>query len=169
MEGPRLTVYATGHYGAALLVYAPVAFLLLQVAPVLALVGGVGVLAISTLPDVDHRLAFVQHRTVTHTVPFLLAVSAALAGVGWWLAGTGTGLPGGRGAAAAFGFGVGLLGVGSHLLVDAITPMGIPLLWPLSGERFTLDVTPSNDRLANGVLLVLGVAAIGAVYALASP
>lgn len=161
-------MYTTGHYGVALLVYAPVAFLLLQVAPVLALVGGIGVIAISTLPDVDHRLPFVRHRSLTHTIPFLLAVSSALAGLGWWLAGTGSGLPGGRVAVAAFGFGVGVLGIGSHLLADAITPMGVPLLWPFSRERFTLDLTNSNDRLANGVLLVLGLAATGAVYALAS-
>ena len=58
-------MYKTGHYGAALLVYAPVGYLLLAVDPALAVVGGAGAVALSRLPDYDLRVPFLDHRGVT--------------------------------------------------------------------------------------------------------
>ncbi|PSP40772.1 hypothetical protein BRC63_05265 [Halobacteriales archaeon QH_10_70_21] len=90
-------MYKTGHYGAALLVYAPVGFVLLSVDPALAILGGVG----------------------------------------------------------------------SHLLADVLTPAGVPLLWPLSGRRYSANVATASNPLANYGLLTLGVAACAAVGRLA--
>lgn len=160
-------MYALGHYGAALLVYAPVGFLLMQLDPVLALAGGAGVLALATLPDSDHQLPFVKHRGITHTLPFILAVSGVLGALGWQL-GQGSYQPlGGSPRAAAFGFGVGLIGLGSHLLADMLTPSGVAVLWPLSRERYTISLTRADNPLANWLLFALGVF-VTAVAAVAS-
>lgn len=158
-------MYRTGHYGAALLLYAPLGFVLLGVAPAMAFVGGAAVLFLATLPDVDHRLPLVSHRGVTHTLPFLAAVAGALAAAGWYL-----GLA--RDAAtaaelAAFGAAVGVVGVGSHLLADMLTPAGVPLLWPLSGRSYSWRVARASNVVANWTLLALGVFATGVVLLLA--
>lgn len=97
--------------------------------PVAAALGA----AAALLPDVDEpgssvnrRLPLLgpvlggtlRHRTVTHSLAMLAATLAAahalLRTVPWpWLA-------------------VGTAGYGSHLLCDALTPAGVPLLWPLA-------------------------------------
>ena len=150
-------MYATGHYGAALLVYAPVGFVLMRLEPTLALVGGAGVLALATVPDYDLRLPVVKHRGITHTLLFTLAVSALLGAVGWRL-GQGSYQPlGGPATTAAFGFGIGLLGLGSHLLADVLTPMGVAVFWPVSNKRYSLSVARAANPIANWALLALGV------------
>lgn len=160
-------MYSTGHYGAGLLAWAPVGYALLSVDPTLAFLGGLGVLALSTLPDVDLRLPFIAHRGVTHTLAFLLAVSSALAAVGWHLGGTAEGVVAGPVAGAAFGFLVGVVGIGSHLLSDVLTPMGVPLLWPVTDHRYSVRLTPSRSPVANWGLLLLGLLATGAALVVA--
>lgn len=162
-------MHRTGHYGAGLLAWAPVGYALLSVDPTLAFVGGLGVLLLSTLPDVDLALPFVAHRGVTHTLVFLLAVSGALAVLGWHLGGTADGattgpatVASGPAAGAAFGFLVGVVGVGSHLLSDVLTPMGVPLLWPVTDRRYSVQLTPSRNPVANWTLLLLGLLATAA-------
>lgn len=146
----------TGHYGAALLVYAPVGFVLLSVDPLLAFGGGAGVLALATLPDCDLHVPPVPHRGPTHTVLFVALVASILGVVGWYLAAAfGFSPP----VLALFGVGVGVLGVGSHLLADALTPMGVTPFWPLSRRNYTLDLTRADNRVANWLLLALGVLA----------
>ncbi|MFB6141462.1 MAG: metal-dependent hydrolase [Halosimplex sp.] len=141
-------MYRTGHYGAALLAYAPVGGVLLAAGfPGAALVCGAVALAVAPLPDYDQRVPLISHRGVTHTVGFALLVAAVLSGVGFAVgsgtglavgseAGTGgqTGLAGAT-AAGAVGVLVGALAVGSHLLADALTPAGIAPFWPLSSKN----------------------------------
>lgn len=143
-------MYRTGHYGVALLVYAPVGFAVLAGGhPAPALLGGAVVLAVTPLPDYDQRIPLVSHRGSTHTVGFALLVGGALAGGA---------LAGGLAPAlAAFAFLVGALGVGAHLLADWLTPAGIRPFWPLSGREYSLSVTTAANPLANYLLLALGV------------
>jgi inner membrane protein len=47
----------------------------------------------------------------------------------------------------------------SHLASDALTPAGVPLLWPLSDRRYSLDVVRADSTVGNYGLLVAGVAA----------
>lgn len=148
-------MYQTGHYGAALIVYAPVGALVFTASPELALLGGGGVLLLATLPDYDLRVPFVRHRGPTHTVLFLLVV-AGLLGAAGWVAGSRLG-PGERTVLAGFGFLVGTLGIGSHLLADALTPAGIEPFWPVSSRNYTLSVARASNPLANWGLLALGV------------
>jgi len=154
-------VYRIGHYGVALLVWAPVGYLLLRRGhPAAALLGGVALLALTPLPDYDQRLPLVSHRGVTHTVLFAGLVGAALGGGATLLpreASAGLGLPAGP-ALAGFCFGVGALAVLGHL-------PGVRPFWPLSRRRYTLALATADSRVANYLLLVLGVFATAAAAA----
>lgn len=156
-------MYAPGHYGVSLLAYAPVGATLVGAGRAdLAFVGGAVVLWLATLPDVDHRLPAVEHRTVTHTVPFALLIGAATGAVAY---GAATALPDLLGApetAGAFGAFLGAYGIVAHLLGDVVTPAGVPLLWPLSGRSYTLSLWTAKNRVANYGLLALGVFATAA-------
>lgn len=157
-------MYKTGHWGAALLVWAPVGSgLLLAGFGGTAIIGGAGVLALSRVPDYDQRIPLVSHRGSTHTLPFALLVGLAL-GAGLVALAGGLGITR-TAAAGAFGVLVGTLAIGSHLLADALTPSGVAFLWPLSSKRYSLDLVRADNVLANYGLLALGVFAIALVVA----
>lgn len=144
-----------GHVGAALAAYAPVAFVTAALGlEDLALLGALAAVALATLPDVDHRLPLLSHRGPTHTVWFVLLVATAGGAVGW-----SAGAPAGLAAAvglAAFGGAVAGLAVASHVAVDALTPMGVRPLAPVSNRWISFDLTRSANPLANWLVLVLG-------------
>jgi inner membrane protein len=156
-------MYQVGHYGASLLVYAPLGAAVAAIGhETIAIVGGLLCVALSTLPDVDHRLPLVDHRGPTHTVLFALLVGAALAGA------TALSLDGAAASVdvgvVVFAFVVGALSIGSHLLADVLTPMGIRAFWPVSRRRYSWNLTPAKSPVANAVLLGLGlVATVAAV------
>jgi inner membrane protein len=160
-------VYRTGHWGAALLAYAPVGYSLLGADPLLAFVGAGVVLWLSTLPDVDVWLP-VRHRGPTHSLLFLALVAAALGAVGGAL-GAGSLRPVGALPGIGLGTLLGVVGVGSHLLADVLTPAGVNLLWPLPAESTSFQVARADDTLANYGLLGLGAAASLGVLYLAGP
>lgn len=150
----------SGHYGAALLLYAPVGFVLLSTDPVAAFAAGVAVLALARVPDYDLYVPWTRHRGPTHSLLFVVLFAGGLAGLA--LAVTRhLGLepfPAVHLAAV-----VGVVAVASHLLADALTPYGVPLLWPLSDRRFSLDLTLSTNPVANYGLLVVGVGLTAAI------
>ena len=160
-------MYRPGHIGAALLLYAPVGLtLLIANLPALAIAGGAIAFWLASLPDVDHRIPLVSHRGVTHTLLFALAVGFTLGVAGWLFGGAfAIGTPA---QLAVFGFVVGVVTIISHLLADAITPMGITPLWPVSGKQFTLSLTRADNTVANYLLLAGGVLAVAAVLAVGS-
>ncbi|WP_336003132.1 metal-dependent hydrolase [Halorientalis halophila] len=160
-------MYKAGHVGVSLLVFLPVGVgLVLAGRPELALLGEAVMLALASLPDVDHELPLISHRGVIHTVWFALLVGVALGAVGWVL--------GGRPATptdaelAVAGFGFGTLGIVAHLLGDVLTPMGITPFWPLSRRTISLRVVRARNPLANYGLLAAGVfATVGAIMLVA--
>jgi inner membrane protein len=153
-------MYRRGHWGVSLLVFAPVGLALVLLGrPDLAFVGGAAMLWLSTFPDVDHRVPGLSHRGPTHTLAFALLVGAVGAGAGVGLAAV---LDGSRSTLVAFGFGIGTLGILAHLLADALTPAGVPFLWPLSRRDFSVYLTRADNTLANYVLLAVGVCATAA-------
>lgn len=173
-------MYQVGHYGAALLTYAPLGTVVaLAGHETAALVGVLACLALSTLPDCDYRLPVIEHRGPTHTLLFAGLVGAAFGGVGYVLgdtavagqlltddlAGTGRSV---RLQTAAFGFAAGALAVLTHLLGDVLTPMGVNFLWPFSRKRYSLSLTRADNTLWNYGLLVAGVFATTAALYLAS-
>jgi len=166
LERVRSGVLKPGHYGVALGAYAPlVAWLLGRGLPELAVGGGVVLLWLAMLPDVDTRLPVISHRGPTHTFLFVLAVGVAVGlvaefvvapTVGEFGAVAWIGVPGFRTGLGEFGFVIGTLAILSHLLADVITPMGVRPFWPLSGRSFSLDITPARNTVANYVLLTVG-------------
>ena len=149
-------MYRPGHYGVALLAYTPLGSVVaLAGYEATAVVGCIVAVSLSTLPDYDLRIPFLEHRGPTHTLLFALLVGVALAGVTTTVVGENTAFAGL--GVVGFAFAVGILSIGSHLLADALTPAGIRPFWPFSNRRYTADVTRASSTLANYLLLALGV------------
>jgi len=145
-------MYQVGHYGGALAAYAPLGTIVaLGGYGEIAIVGGLVCVALSTVPDYDHRLPLIEHRGPTHTILFALLVGAGLAALTAALVDAGV---------VSFAFLVGFVSIASHLLADALTPMGIRPLWPVSRRRYSLSVTTAANPIANYGLLGLGVVAV---------
>lgn len=148
-------MYRIGHYGGALLAYAPVAFLLVASGfRLLAVAGGLLTVGLSTFPDVDFRIPFVRHRGLTHTIWFALVVGIGLGGAGYLLGDTLGVVP--QVTLAGFGFVVGFVAIVSHIAADALTPAGVRPLAPLHSRRYTYSVTKAKNDVANYTLLALG-------------
>lgn len=146
----------SGHYGAALVLYAPVGLALSSIDPTLAVGCGAAAVALSTLPDWDRRLSLLDHRGPTHSLTFLL-VAAGI--VGWLGTVVGDAIGYRTPVSALLGVLVVTVSVGSHLLADAVTPAGVPLLGPLRKRRYALPLTTAAHPVANDGLFALGVAA----------
>jgi len=151
-------MYQTGHYGGALVAYTPLGTVVgLLGYGELAIVGGLVCVALSTLPDVDHRLPLIDHRGATHTILFALTVGVGLATLAAVLVGTASAFV--ETGIGSFAFLVGVVSIGSHLLADALTPMGIRPFWPVSSRRYSLAVTTAANPAANYGLFGLGITA----------
>ena len=156
-------MYQEGHYGAALLAYAPVGFVTFLVGPQqLGVLGLVVVVGLATLPDQDQRIPGVKHRGITHTVWFAVSVGSAIAVAGGYV---GSVLSDGSIRAIVvgvlFGFFVGAISILSHIAADALTPMGVTPFSPVDDRHYSLDIVRASNQAANPALLMLGVAAAG--------
>ncbi|WP_226041704.1 metal-dependent hydrolase [Natrinema sp. DC36] len=152
-------MYQVGHYGGALAAYAPLGTIVtLGGYGEIAIVGGLVCVALSTVPDYDHRLPLIDHRGPTHTILFALLVGAGLAALTAVLVDASSAFV--DAGVVSFAFLVGFVSIGSHLLADALTPMGIRPLWPVSRRRYSLSVTTAANPIANYGLLGLGVGAV---------
>lgn len=132
----------------------------------LAVVGAGVAASLAMVPDWDQRVSFVSHRGVTHTLLFAIGFGLVV--------GTLAGALGDAGGIAVdasfavgdyevgslqtFGFFMGTFTMLSHLAADALTPSGVPLLWPLSDYRFSLGLVKADNVLANYGLLLAGLA-----------
>jgi inner membrane protein len=156
----------------ALLAYAPVAVGLVTTGHAgLAPLGGIGVLALTPVPDWDQRVPFVEHRGITHTLAFALLIGLATGGVCLLAARSVPGLQAAYGPPellGTFGAGVSVLAILAHLAADVITPAGLEPFQPVSGRHYSLSLVGAANRIANAALLVAGVfaAAVAAVFAL---
>lgn len=157
MGGGGPLLMAPGHIGIALLVYAPVAYVLLRYGRDRRMwTGALAILTIVLGPDVDVYVAGLAHRGITHTLWAALLVGILTAGIAWGF------LPLARArrySIAVFGFQVGALGIVAHLLGDVITPLGIRPLYPVYNEPYTLDLVLATDAQANTGLLIAGIVA----------
>lgn len=186
-------MHRQGHAGIALLVYAPVAYVLLRADQLaLAAFGLIGMFLLEPLPDRDMEIPGFKHRGGSHTVLSATLIGLCVAGM-ILVAGTfverqavaafvAPASPDAalselfRGIAAdvvtldftvlaGFGFSIGILAVGSHLLGDVLTPMGIRPFWPVSARKLSLNLWTASNRIANPVLFVFGIAAfVSAVW-----
>lgn len=170
-------MHREGHLGVSLLLYAPFTYLLIS--NDLTTVFGMGLVAMgfwSFAPDLDLELP-IPHRGPTHS--FVAAIVAGLitAIVALYFAYTGE-----YGsstfviepsilayfAAIGFGFGIGVLGVLSHLLGDAITPMRIRPWWPFSDRQHGIPLVLASNKRANEGLSLAGGVAMTAAFVLAT-
>lgn len=159
-------MYREGHVGVALLFYAPVGLLAaLWLSAEMAVVGGLVAVSLSTLPDIDELLSAVEHRGLTHTVYFALAVGM-LVGLSGAVSGSAVGADEGWIAVGLFGFVVGTGTILSHIAADAVTPMGVDPLG--TGHRYSLTLVRARNPTANYILLALGAVVIVATAGLAT-
>lgn len=153
-------MHREGHLGVALLAFAPLGFLAAVIdGPSALLVAGVVAGGLAMVPDLDMRVPFVAHRGPTHTAWFAGVVGAAGAVAGFAL-GVETGLLVGLGLALLFGTAA-FLSIGSHIVADALTPMGVQPFTPLSRAHYSWDVARAANPIANYLLLAGGVLAAG--------
>lgn len=139
-----------GHYGAAMLAYAPVVVLMDPVGPGVAVVGLAATLGTARLPDLDQSIPFVPHRGPTHTLWFglVLGVFGAVT--------ANTVLP--RADVRLLGLATILptLGVLSHLAADALTPAGVRPCWPLWSRSVSVSLVRAENGTANRLLFGAG-------------
>lgn len=149
-----------GHYGAALLVYAPLGTAVAVAGHgELAVAGGALALGLTRVPDWDLRIPGLSHRGPTHTVQFACLVGAIVAALTAQLTGGGGGALDWR---VPFVFAVGTCSILAHVAADTLTPAGVRPFWPVSDRHYSLRVTRADNRLANYTLLVMGVGAVAA-------
>lgn len=145
---------ALGHSGIMLLVYAPIAYVLLVTGREKAMgTGLILALFLSLSPDIDMWLPFVAHRGLTHSLLAAVCVGVAVGIAGWlsslWSVGNGS-------ERAALGFFIGSVSIVTHLVGDVITPMGIKLFLPVSQTTYSVDIVSAFDPAANSILFIVG-------------
>ncbi|PSP81445.1 metal-dependent hydrolase [Halobacteriales archaeon QS_1_68_20] len=161
-------MYWKGHVGASLLAYAPFGAELVRAGDVaIASLGAAVMVALATLPDLDHRLRLVNHRGFTHTAGFAVLVGAVVGAGGYHLADAVAPLLGPATTAGQVGFLVGTLSVLTHVVADVVTPMGVRPLWPLADWHVSLSLVPAKSPIANYALLFAGVLASGSAMVVA--
>jgi inner membrane protein len=168
-SGQAVNVYRNGHYGAALLGYAPIGAATVALGFDAAGVGGaIGALGLAMLPDWDQRVPGLTHRGPTHTVQFaaLLAVGVGTLGALVGYARPNTGLAGTLGL-AILGSTIGGVTILSHIAADALTPMGVTPFGE-DGRHISYAVCPADSTLGNYGLLAFGAIAAVLAYALGS-
>ena len=175
-----------GHLGIGLLVYIPVAAILVIFNYWVLLAIGVWATVIGAgLPDLDTQVRFVKHRGWTHTVWFILLVAIGGSILGklsiQWIFGffplVEDVVPQSLGVAAAGMFAGGMaLGVGSHLIGDLVTQEGLRPFHPIlprdiggltvSKTRYHWGSLRATNRLVNAMFLGAGVLGLSAVIVL---
>lgn len=154
-------MYLLGHVGLALVVGA--AFVVAVGAGRRTGVGVGSLVLLASAPDADLLVAGLPHRGITHTVWAAVALGSALAAGGWLVARR----RGGRCTDdALFAFGVGTACGLTHLVGDAITPMGISPLSPLVGTSYSMGLVSASDPTANLAFLLWGLWALVAALTL---
>lgn len=156
-------MFALGHYGMALLLYAVVGYVLVSRGYVRdGLWGGGIVLAYTLHPDIDRQVDFLIHRGVTHTLWFAVAVGLlCLLAVANSLR-TRPRREAVRGAAWAFFLGA--FSIVAHLAADVITPWGVMPLYPLTPALYTFDLVYARNATANYALFTAGIFAVSAAW-----
>lgn len=161
-------MHREGHVGIGLILYAPIAYLLVRYGSLTLF--GLGLIAIqfwSFAPDVDMTLP-IQHRGPTHTILAAVGAGFTTAGVTVYLLIDGmlpnltvpfTGILMVL-TVAGFAFLIGFVGVIGHLLGDFLTPMGIQPWWPFSARKHGLGVVYAADENANNYLSKAGAVAV---------
>ncbi|MCC7275238.1 MAG: metal-dependent hydrolase, partial [Alphaproteobacteria bacterium] len=121
---------------------------------------GVVLVAASLLPDIDVLAAVVDptnaaldRHTLTHSLLVLPVLAAGFAGAVRLAT---------RRVGPGEAFGLAVLGIAVHLLLDLINAYGVALLYPLSDTRFELPLLFVVDPILTGTLLAMLAASLWA-------
>ena len=157
-------MYQRGHLGMGLALYAPVGFFVAAVGGLeVGIIGAVVVGSLASTPDLDMRVPFIKHRGITHTVWFALVIGVVMAIVGG-IVGLSMG-PLWLFVFAILGGILGILTILSHIVADALTPMGVQPYKPVRSTKYTWDLVKASNPIANyGLLVIGGVLASAAVF-----
>lgn len=116
----------------------------------------------NSLPDIDVPISYVvrrnfgMHRTITHTIPGVLALAGAAAlGVRWFY----------PGVPLLLIFEWALLGNLAHLALDCLNLFGARPFWPFLGQSIDLGVLHIIDPM---LLVILGLPTLAATLGVAS-
>ncbi|MGL5767642.1 MAG: metal-dependent hydrolase [Sarcina sp.] len=114
----------------------PVAFayVLMPIKPPMFIVIALGI-ASTVLPDFDIIFGL-KHRGITHSLAFAIALSVLVGGV--------LGFPSGL---------IWLVGYSSHIFLDSLTKMGVPMLYPVSSKMYGVRKLKTGGKLDNWILL----------------
>jgi len=168
----------TGHTGLGLLLYSPIAFVTITSGSIaLFVLGFIITLMWVQAPDIDLLIPGLPHRGVTHTIPACLTAGLITSGVAGgvltadviptnWHPVTATD-PIWSLVVVGYSGGIAVIAVGSHLLGDALTPMGIQPFLPWSRRHYSLSVVRADNRLANGIVAVGGWLAVSGAVTIA--
>lgn len=162
-------MYPTGHTGINLIIYSPVASVLLYFNKTkLVFVGLLIMLVGSKLPDKDQSwkdkfyIPFINsHRGFTHTIWFALIISIPALLIGYLSNEIGTS---NRLANSLFLFSISYLSIISHLIGDVITVSGVNLFYPLKKQEYdkynynnpSLSITKAKSKIHNILYLIIG-------------
>lgn len=151
-------MYRDGHYGLALLVYAPLSFLLVSSGRLgYAMFWGGVLLGLSTLPDIDHRIPGISHRGITHTVWFAAFVGIVVYNLVLVI---GAVVPNSQILSLAEVTGVfAAAAIVLHIVGDSLTPMGIRPFAPVVDVKFSFGLFRSSNWYVNKGLLLTGIIA----------
>lgn len=145
-----------GHFGVNALLYAAILpFVDNRWSTTVVVLGAVVAIGLANFPDVDEPFRWGTHRGFTHTLWFAIVVGIVVGGAfGILLEPTWPTL--------LLGFGLGAGSMLAHVTIDAMTPMGVRPLAPVSERHVTTAWFYSKNRRINiGVFLVGALAFTG--------
>lgn len=161
-------MYRQGHIGISLILYLPLAYHLIHSGNLLLTgFGVIAMLATTMLPDIDHQIPMLPHRGVTHSVWFAGGVGYAVYRICTDLLAI-IQVATSESAAVFLGTMAGY-GIISHLVADALTPMGVQPLTPFLSARWTFNLAQSSNALVNKSLLIAGLLLSAGVLAFTPP
>lgn len=159
-------MYREGHYGINALLYSPVVLVVsVYYSLELAIIGSLFFVGVASLPDFDRHfsdsmetkrsniwtLIPIRHRGFTHTIWFAGIIGAVGAGLGVVV------IPFHEPViAGGFAFAASFFGITGHILGDALTPMGVKPLSPLSKTTRTVNLCNASNTIANYGFLTAG-------------
>jgi inner membrane protein len=156
-------MYARGHIGLGLITTAPLLYFISKTQSVSLIIGTLLLVGtVSPLPDIDLKIPLLKHRGMTHTVWYAIGVGVLFAIATYT---TNLSVFQSTVLTSGFYFVFGFSLVGSHILGDVITPMGISPFQPFSTQKYSLGVVKSANRYVNTALFIVGVfVVISAMY-----
>lgn len=166
-------MYRAGHIGIALVVYCPIASVILYKRWYTGfLTGGVLFLMMAIAPDVDTVISTLEHRGITHTIPGAIIAGLVTANATRQLLATEFLNRPPRSISSEwthkytvtmYGFLLGFLGVLIHVLTDFLTPMGVSLFYPITDVKLSVSLFYAANPEINAVFLETGCIAVTAV------